>query len=241
MRPPPSPYGLPIIEDCLTCKVREERVFCKLSPNAVKALDEIRSAAIYPKGAVLFVQGQPARGVFVLCTCRAKLTVCSKDGKALIFRIAEAGEVLGLSATVSGNPYGMTAETLVPSEINFIRRELFLKFLRENGEACMRVAQQLAQNYHSANEQIRLLGLSTSAAERLARFLLQLGSQTDSPGTEVRLKLTLTHEDIGELIGISRETVTRLLKEFKGKNVIRLKGSALVIRDKAALEALSRS
>ncbi len=115
----PSPYGLTIIDDCMTCKVREERVFCNLPHTAVKSLNSIKSLAIYPKGAVLFVQGQPPGGVFLLCTGRAKLSACAKSGKSLTLRIAEAGEVLGLASTLAGKPYFMTAETLVPSEAIF--------------------------------------------------------------------------------------------------------------------------
>ncbi len=235
----PSPYGLPILEDCLTCKVREDRLFCNLSLGAVNSLNSIKFLATYPKGAVLFVEGQAPRGVFVLCIGRAKLAAGSKDGKRLILRIAEPGEVLGLSATLSGHAYDMTAEVIEPSELNFIKREDFLRFLRENGEACMRVAQQLAKNFHTANEQIRMLGLSSSASGKLARFLLDLASQRGLAGEEPRLKLTLTHDEIAQMVGSSRETVTRLLAELKEKQIIHLKGSILVIRDKTALQALA--
>ncbi len=235
----PSPYGLPIIEDCLTCKVREDRVFCNLSPSAIKSLNEIKSFAVYPKGAVLFVQGQPPRGVYVLCAGRVKLTVCSQDGRSLITRISKPGEVLGLSATLSGKPYYLTAETLIPSEVNFIKCNDFLRFLHEHGDACVRVAQQLAQNFQTATEQISLLGLSSSVSERLAKFLLSLEAREGQADGGLRLKLTYTHEEIGQMIGISRETVTRLLADFKKKQFINLKGSTLVISDLPALKALA--
>ena len=235
----PSPYGLPIIEDCLTCKVREDRVFCNLSPSGIKSLNEIKSLAVYPKGAVLFVQGQPPRGVYVLCTGRVKLTVCSQDGRSLITRISTPGEVLGLAATLSGKPYYLTAETLTPSEVNFIKCDDFLRFLHEHGDACVRVAQQLAQNFQTATEQISLLGLSSSVSERLAKFLLSLGAREGQADGGLRLKLTYTHEEIGQMIGISRETVTRLLADFKKKQIINLKGSTLVISNRPALEALA--
>ncbi len=86
----------------------------------------------------------------MFCIGRVKLTVWSSDGKALILRIVEPGEILGLSATLSGRPYYMTAETLVPSELNFIKREDFLRFLHEHADACQRVAQQLASNFQGA-------------------------------------------------------------------------------------------
>ena len=62
---------------------------------------------------MLFVEGQAPRGIFVLCKGRVKLSICASDGKTLILKIAEAGEVLGLSAAVSGAPYELTAETVI--------------------------------------------------------------------------------------------------------------------------------
>ncbi len=96
-----APYGLEIIESCLACPHREDRLFCNLPPPAVQKLAAITSAAAYPKGATLFVEGQSPRGVFILCTGRVKLSTSSADGKTLILRISEPGEVLGLPATVT--------------------------------------------------------------------------------------------------------------------------------------------
>ena len=80
-----SPYGLKIIESCLACPVRQERLLCNLSADALRALDEITTPIRYPKGAVLFVEGQQARGVYILCSGRVKLSVCSEDGNTIIF------------------------------------------------------------------------------------------------------------------------------------------------------------
>lgn len=235
----PSPYGLNIIESCVTCPVREERLFCDLRPDALRALDSITSAATYPKGAFLFVEGQPARGVFVICAGRVKLSASSADGKTLIFRVADPGELVGLPATISGKPYGLTAEVLEPTQANFIPQEAFLKFLSEHGEASLKVAQLLSNIVHTAYEEIRSLGLSRSAEEKLAKFLLDLSNRHGQARGEARLKLTLTHDEIAQMIGASRETVTRLLANFKKKQLVQIKGSTLVIRNRSALEHLA--
>src|SRR6202166_417272 len=99
-----SPYGLQIIEDCVTCPHRESRLFCNLNPQALQRLSEITSSATYPKGATLFVEGQLARGVFILCAGHVKLSTSSSDGRTLILRICESGDLLGLPATISGRP-----------------------------------------------------------------------------------------------------------------------------------------
>ena len=229
-----SPYGLDIIENCLTCPVREERLFCNLSAPAVKALQSITSSAAYPKSAVLFVEGQNPRGIFILCSGKAKLSTSSADGKTLILKIAEPGEVMGLSATVSGKPYEVTVEILEPAQANFVQRDAFLKFLAEHGEAALRVAQQLSSNYHSAYEEIRSLGLSHSAVEKLARLLLEWSKPENGAGP-LRLKLTLTHEEIAQMIGSSRETVSRTMRELVQKGYIQVSRKDIVIRNRAAL------
>jgi len=236
-----TPYGLEIIENCLSCPHREERLFCNLPEPAIRALAAITSSAAYPKGATLFVEGQPARGVFILCSGRVKLSTSSADGKTLILRIAEPGEVLGLPATVTGTCYELTADVIEPAQANFIPRNDFLSFLRDNGEAALRVAQQLGETYHSAISEMRTIGLSHSAAEKLARFILEWAANYPEEKGQVRIKLTLTHEEIAQMIGSSRETVTRLLADFRKKQLLQVVGSTLVIKNKTALESIVSS
>jgi len=236
-----APYGLEIIESCFSCPHREDRLFCNLPPTAVQRLASITSPASYPKGATLFVEGQSPRGVFILCNGRIKLSTSSADGKSLIVRIAEPGEVLGLPATVTGKPYELTAEVIEPAQANFIARQDFLTFLREHGEAALRVAQQLGETYHSAIAEMRTIGLSHSVGEKLARFLLDLSAGHDKGKGELRITLTLTHEEIAQVIGASRETVTRLFGEFKKKQFLQVKGSTLIIKDKTGLESVLSS
>jgi CRP/FNR family transcriptional regulator len=222
--------------------MRADHIFCDLPTAALQAFEQMKYATAYPKGAVLFVEGQAPRGIFVLCKGRVKLSICSTDGKTLILKIAEAGEVLGLSATLSGKPYELTAETIDPCQINFVKREDFMRFLRDHSEACLRVAEQLSDKYNAACREIRSLGLSHSAAEKLAKLLLEWTNKNgEANKTEPRVKLALTHEEIAQMIGTSRETVTRLFAELKKKQVVQSKGSTLVIKNKAALKAIATS
>jgi CRP/FNR family transcriptional regulator len=230
---------LDIIESCFTCKLRADRIFCDLPTAALQSFEAIKYASAYPKGAVLFVEGQAPRGIFVLCKGRVKLSICSTDGKTLILKIAEPGEVLGLSATVSGKPYELTAETIDPCQVNFVKREDFLRFLREHSDACFRVAEQLSEKYNTACHEIRALGLSHSAAEKLAKLLLEWSSKNGESGKqEPRVKMALTHEEIAQMIGTSRETVTRLFAAFKKKHLIQQNGATLVIPNRGALQSL---
>jgi CRP/FNR family transcriptional regulator, cyclic AMP receptor protein len=233
-----APYGLEIIESCITCPHREDRIFCNLSPAAVQRLSTITSPSSYPKGATLFVEGQAGRGVFIVCAGRVKLSTSSIDGKTLIVRLSEPGEVLGLPATVTGTPYELTAEVVEPTQANFVSRKDFLGFLREYGEVALRVAQQLGQTYHAAVAEMRTIGLSYSAEEKLARFILDMTANQNSEKGTIKTKLTLTHEEIAQIIGTSRETVTRVFAGFRKKNLMIVKGSTLTIKDRSSLERI---
>ena len=235
-----APYGLNILDNCMTCPVREEHLFCNLPAAAVQRLNDIKSTAVYPKSAMLFLEGQQPRGIFVLCAGKAKLSTSSSEGKTIITKVSEHGDVLGLNATISNRPYEVTAEMIEPGQVNFIPRDTFLGFLREYGEVALRVAEQLSSNYFTAYEEIRTLGLTSSAAEKFARLLLAW-SNTAGTADLQRVKLTLTHEEIAEMIGTTRETVTRLFADFKKKQLLQLKGATLVIPSKVALEKMVNS
>jgi CRP/FNR family transcriptional regulator len=235
-----APYGLNILDNCLTCSVREEHLFCNLSIHAGQRLNEIKSTAVYPKGAMLFIEGQQPRGVFVLCAGKAKLSTSSREGKTIITKLSDSGDVLGLNSVISDRPYEVTAEMMEPGQANFIPRESLLQFLKDHGEVALRVAEQLSRNYYTAYEEIRTLGLATSPSEKFAKLLLSWSPKAaNGDGTQV--KLTLTHEEIAEIIGTTRETVSRLFSEFKRKQLLQLKGSTLIIRNRPALEKIVQS
>jgi CRP/FNR family transcriptional regulator, cyclic AMP receptor protein len=236
-----APYGLNVVDDCLSCPVREEHLFCNLPLPAIQRLNEIKSTAVYPKSTMLFIEGQQPRGVFVLCSGKAKLFSSASDGKTIITKISESGDVLGLNAVVSSRPYEVTAEMMEPGQANFIARDAFLQFLRQHGEVALRVAEQLSRNYYAAHEEIRTLGLTSSPAEKLAKLLLSWSAKGGNANQSAPLKLTLTHEEIAEMIGTTRETVSRLFADFKKKNLLELKGSTLKICNKPAFEKMLNS
>jgi CRP/FNR family transcriptional regulator, cyclic AMP receptor protein len=236
-----APYGLNILDNCLTCPVREEHLFCNLSLPAVQKLNEIKSTAIYPKSTMLFIEGQLPRGVFVLCSGKAKLSTSSSDGKTVILKISLPGDVLGLNSAISNRPYEVTAEMLESGQANFIARDALLQFLREHGEVALRVAEQLSRNYYSAYEEVRTLGLTTSPSEKFAKLLLAWSADAVNSTNPLHMKVTFTHEEIAEMIGTTRETVSRLFSEFKKNQLLQLKGSTLIICDKPALERMVHS
>lgn len=228
-----SPYGFDLTESCLLCKLRSDKFFCNLPAPALKTLESIKQVNAYPSGAVLFAEGQAPRGVFILCRGRVKLSITSREGKVLILKLAEPGDVLGLNATLLSKPYEATAETLYASQLDYIPRQDFQRFLKQYGEVCLQAATHVGKSCESAYEQIRSLGLSHSAPEKLAKLLLELTANEGKPANSV--KLGLTHEEIAQLIGSSRETVTRLFSDLRKRKIAQLKGATLTIFDRTAL------
>jgi len=233
-----GPYGFEASDSCQSCKLRTNGFFCQLSPAALKDFTAVKSPATYPEGAVLFLEKQDPRGVFVLCGGEVKLSISSTAGKTMILRIAKAGEILGLTAAMSGSPYEVTAETLHPCQVAFIRQDDFSRFVTKHPEAYRGVVKQLTTLYSAACEQLRTVGLSASAPEKLARLLLEWSPETKDTKQEVPVKMPLTHEEIAEFIGTTRETVTRTLSNFKSRQLVALQGSTLLISNRPALETI---
>lgn len=217
---------------------RRGEFFNLLSPAAQADLETLIFPSAYPAHSILFAETQPATGIVIVLEGEVRLSINSHEGRRLSLRIARAGEVLGLSSTVSGNEYEMTAETLYPAKIAHVTRQAFLKFLARHPEAYQTVAREMIRTFNVACEQLRMVGLSTSAPERLARLLLGWSESNETTGSSgARCRLSLTHEEIGEFIGASRETVTRTLSVFKHRRLVSQHGCTLTIPNRNALES----
>lgn len=238
----PAPYGLKVIDSCLLCVMKEEGLFCRLSSEALRDLNSIRQTSLYPAGSVLFVEGEPPKGLYILCSGQAKLVANSKEGRTIILRQVKAGEIIGLSSVTASAPYPVTAETVTPSQVTFIPRTEFLRFLRAHVEVFGRVAEHLSMELHKAWEQTRMVALAMTARAKLAQLLVNWANEEGQRTTEgARVQVKMTHQRIGESIGASRETVTRLIADFKRAGLIRVKGGAIVILRPDELLSLSAS
>ncbi len=209
--------------------------FNKLPQEAQKDLQSVSHQSSFPSGKVLFTENDPVSAVHIILEGEVKLSMNSSEGKRLSLRIAKKGEVLGLASALSGRPCEMTAETLYPVKIASIRRADFLNFLARNPEVYRAVTDELSRSYTMACDQLRTVGLSASAPEKLARLLLEWSENGQTTERGTRCRMPLTHGEIGEFIGASRETVTRTLSVFKSRQLIAFKGSTLMIPSRAAL------
>jgi CRP/FNR family cyclic AMP-dependent transcriptional regulator len=212
--------------------------FGDLPPAVLRDLENVTLTNHYPTGAVLFGEGQTVRGIYVVQRGLVKLSVCASDGRTLILRIAHAGEALGVASAVGNRDYEATAEAQQPCDVTFIRQSDVLRLMRTHGEFALWITQLLSRDYNFTCREIRTLMLSGSASEKLARLLVGwLDERTGAPAPD-RMKVPLTHEEIGQMIGTSRETVTRLMAGFRKQRFIEQEGATLVVSNRVALESL---
>jgi len=227
-----------MLTGCAGCKVRAQSAFCNLPDGPLAELERLSFAVSYPEQAILFSQDDACRGVFLLCAGKVKISARSHDGRQLMLRVAEAGETLGLSATVSGMPYDVTATTMAPSTVRFAKREEFLSFLQSSTEIGLNAVQALSLEYHRAFESLRSIALSHTATGRIAQLLLRIAANAPhEPAGNIRL--LLTQEQIAQMTCTTRETVTRFLTQLRREQVVALRGSNLLILDRRALEKMA--
>lgn len=229
--------NLQSVENGLSHLLTEEQIFQNPPRDLRAELDAISCPLSYPKGSLLFGEGQKALGVFLLRTGRVKLSASSAAGKSVVVGRASPEAILGLAAVISGRPNEVSAEAMESLECGFIRGEALVQYLREHGEAALEVARILSGMYDATFNHVRYLGLSASAPEKLARLLLDLPS-TDANGHGTMKMIPLTHKEIAEMIGSSRETVTRLFTRFKREQLVQVYDSRVHILDREGLQQL---
>ena len=213
---------------------------CMSPLHAIHGFEAMSRRMFCRKGSVLLVEGNVARGVYVLCSGRAKLSITSAEGKTSIVRIARPGDMLGIHATLAGHPYEATAETLVSCRVDFILRKDLLLLIDRQKSCGLGLAVAISKEFNEFVEHARDLLLSISAAEKLARLLLRLEDQFgEQTATGTRLETLLTQEELAQMIGTSRETVTRLLSGFRRKQILSFVDNAIFVRNRKSLEAIA--
>ena len=202
--------------------------------------EDVKLSSIYPRGAILFAEGPPAKGVYALCSGRAKVSVSSSEGKKVILCIAQAGDLLGVNSVLNNLPYEVTVEVLERCRIDFISSADFLNLLDRSKSARARVWQALASELSEVIECVRLLLLSESSEEKLAHLLLEWSDDFGEPTSQgIRLNHGLTQEEIAQMICTSRETVSRMLTEMKRKEILEFNGNGIFVRDRGRLELIA--
>ncbi|MBZ5657131.1 MAG: Crp/Fnr family transcriptional regulator [Acidobacteriia bacterium] len=232
----PRRFAIP--NDCLSCTLRRDCDFCNLPPDLLAEFNAMGHLTLFPANATLLTEGEIPRGAHIVCSGRVKLAVQARDGKTVILKIAGDRHMVGLSAVVSGRPSPVTATTIELCQIKFVEQAGILRLLEHNGIAALACARLLAAEVGTTFDDVYDLLLARSSTEKLARLLLSWVAG-EPRNRDLRVSTDFTHEEIAQMIGSSRETVTRLLSEMKRKELIRLEGSILIIPNRIALQAIA--
>lgn len=224
--------------DCLNCTLRNRGDFCHLPDQLMHEFNAMGHLTLYPGNATLLTEGQIPRGVYIVCSGRAKLSIDARDGKTIILKVAGNRDLLGLSAVVSNRPSPLTVTTIEFCQIKFIEHDNFMHLLECNNQVAVACAKLLAREVSGTFGDVHDLLLARSSTEKLARLLLSWVAG-EPHNQELRVASQFTHEEMAQMIGSSRETVTRLLNEMKRKELIRIEGSTLVIPNRIALQAIA--
>jgi len=223
---------------CLNCSQAGKHPFCNLGQESRAFLESNSVGMEYPRGTVLFREGDRTSAVFVMCSGRVKVSATSREGRTMILRIADAGDVLGMSAALTNGEYEVTAEALEPCRVRVLHLKHLTTMLQQFSDASMGAAKALAEDYRAAFDEARLMGLPASPAGRVARLILDWADDARKSSSAF-ITMSLTHEEVASMTATTRETVTRTLSRFRKDKIIATRGVALTILQPRALEQLS--
>jgi CRP/FNR family cyclic AMP-dependent transcriptional regulator len=207
----------------------------------IHALNIRTLSSLHGRGSVLFAEGEPARGVYILRTGRATVSISSSQGRVVILRMAQPGDVLGLNAVLRNSTYEATVKMLGPSRVDFISRAELMELAKNSDAGAVAMIKLLSRELAELTERARILLLPQTARARLAQLLLQWSKDPQENTSRTRvIDKVFTHEEVAQMIGSSRETVTRLLASLSRGQIIRVTSDSILIRDPAALDEIAR-
>ena len=225
--------------------VQNDLPFARLKDEALSHFEAIAPEVSRSRGEALFVEGETPRYVYLVCSGRIKLSVSSREGRIAILRIAGPGEILGISAAMSGSQHETTAEAVELCRVKAIRVNDFLRLLQKYPEAATEATSCLLREYRVVLNNVCRLALPNTVAGRLASLLLEwlesprAAAAHDGRLNDRRFIVALTQEEIASMTNTSRETVSRVLHQFQQDKLIRIKGSSVTILQPQALENLA--
>jgi CRP/FNR family transcriptional regulator len=195
--------------------------------------------SLHRRGSELFAEGEPARGIYILRTGSATVSISSSEGRIVILRMIQAGEVLGLNAVLRNSFYEATVKTLAPSRVSFIPRAELIELIENGDSAALLVIKLLSRELAQLTDGAKLLLLPQTASARLARLLLQLSKEPQGNSRSRVIDKVFTHEEVAQMIGSSRETVTRSMASLARRQIVHVTSDSILIRDRASLEYMA--
>jgi CRP/FNR family transcriptional regulator len=218
---------------CSTCGSRHKSVFCDLSSDEVRDIDDQKGCNIYDKGQIIFHEGNRTNGIYCVNKGKIKLFQLGSEGKEQIIRFAKEGDVIGYRALLSEEPLSASAEAIEEAAVCFIPKSQVLKMITGNSNFNFRLLKELS---HELGESAKIITdlAQKPVRERLAETLLML-KDTFELNEEKTIQVKLSREELANIVGTATESVIRLLSEFKKDNLIAIEGRNIKLLDIPAL------
>lgn len=206
----------------------------------IYASDVSKLNSLHPPGKLLFAEGEPVRGIYILLNGRVTSSISSHEGRVVILRIGSPGDVLGLNSVIRNSSYNTTVKTIEPCCTEFVSREDFLKLMDRSKRVTCATLNILSHELTRLEDRTTSLLLSKTAVARLAELLLQWCEEAAvNKSPTVQINKNFTQEEIGQMISSSRETVTRLLAMLSRRQIVQITSGRIVIQDRLALQGLA--
>lgn len=215
---------------CESCPVRGHGVVCDLPLDTLADFRAAGTTTVYRPRQVIFAEGQPAPGLYVVCSGAVKLYHVDRFGREHVLDVVQPGAVVGEIALDRSQQVSVTAEAMSESQLSFIPGQSLPRFLERHPEAGMRMLVALSQALARAQRRVRELALK-GAEGRLATLLLELAGAEDQPVAVQPPRLRYKRRELADMIGVSTETAIRLLTKLKTKGVLASEGRDIVVRD----------
>lgn len=223
---------------CESCKARLDSVFCKLSDDELSELSIQKHCNYYQKGQIIFHEGGYPAGLFCINNGKVKIFQSGSDGREQIIWLAKDSDVLGYRALISGGTYSATATVIEDSKICLIPKNTFFELLQQNSSITSGIMKLLASELKEAENKITNIA-QKPVIERLAEALLMLREYYDSNDEDAELNITITREEIANIVGTATETAIRILSDLKKEGIIDIEGKKITILKNDALIKLA--
>jgi len=222
------------------CRGECSWLFADLDAKTLAEVRTMSKTVEYEKGEIIFQEGEPAFGFYIICQGQAKLAKRSPDGKVQILKLLGPGEILGEKTMFDRETYGAYAKTLSKAKLHFIEREPFMRFLEKHPSVALKLIEKLSRELKGFEDKLVETAYKGST-ERLARLLLLMSKEYGVQEPQgLYIGVELSRAELAELAGISTETAIRTLSRFKERGFIALEGSKIYILDKESLGNLAQ-
>ena len=226
---------------CESCSSRKFGVFCQLQTGAVQELDHHKVPNRYRRKQILFYEGQAPTGLYCVSSGKIKLYKTGGDGRSLIVRTAQKGDIVGYRSLLAGENYNATAEMVEEGDVCFIDRATIDSLIAHNPELAISIIKKLSHELGESETKLREFS-QKSVRERLAEMLLVFKDAVGKPaaGGGTLLNQRLTREEMAQMLGSTPETIIRLLHSFQDEKLLKLDGKQIVLSDIGGLTTAAR-